>query len=74
MDREVAADNTAFMDEDADHNSDRAYFYRRAEQELSQAQRAESPEAVKAHYHLAGYYLDRVYGGNIEQRNQQPHD
>jgi hypothetical protein len=40
------------------------YLYRRAEQELQQAQRAEHPAAVKAHYVLAGYYLDKVYSDN----------
>ena len=38
------------------------YFYKRAEAELELAQRATRPEAVKAHYTLAGHYLDRVYG------------
>ena len=41
-------------------NSD--YFYERAETELKLAQSAEHPAVVKAHYLLAGYYLDRVYG------------
>jgi hypothetical protein len=41
---------------------DRSYFYERAEAELKLAQRATDPAAVKAHYQLAGYYLDRVYG------------
>ncbi|WP_267386073.1 hypothetical protein [Sphingomonas sp. GC_Shp_3] len=45
------------------------YLYRRAEQELEQAQRAAHPAAVKAHYVLAGYYLDQVYGGG-----EQPAD
>lgn len=58
----VAGDIDSGMSEDVEENPDRAYFYRRAEQELSRAQRAENPAAVKAHYHLAGYYLDRVYG------------
>lgn len=39
-----------------------AYLYQRAEQELELAQRSEHAAAVKAHYMLAGYYLDRVYG------------
>jgi hypothetical protein len=43
--------------------NDRSYFYERAEIELERAQRAAHPGAVKAHYLLAGYYLDRVYGG-----------
>lgn len=45
-----------------DHASDdKEYFYRRAESELEMAQRTIVPEAVKAHYTLAGYYLDKVY-------------
>ncbi len=42
-------------------NDDKEYYYRRAESELEMAQRTEIPEAVKAHYTLAGYYLDTVY-------------
>jgi hypothetical protein len=41
---------------------DKAYFYQRAEAELKLAQQAAQPAVVKAHYQLAGYYLDRVYG------------
>jgi len=42
-------------------DDDKEYYYRRAESELEMAQRTENPEAVKAHYTLAGYYLDKVY-------------
>ncbi len=49
---------------DFDDDPDRAYFYRRAEQELGQAERAENSGAVRAHYVLAGFYLDRVYGAD----------
>ncbi|HEU0066331.1 MAG TPA: hypothetical protein VFQ57_03725 [Sphingomonas sp.] len=41
---------------------DKRYFYHRAEAELERAQNAEHPSAVRAHYLMAGYYLDRVYG------------
>jgi hypothetical protein len=41
---------------------DSEYFYERAEAELKLAQTSEHPAVVKAHYLLAGYYLDRVYG------------
>ncbi len=44
--------------------SDREYFYRRAEAELKMAQSARDPNAVRAHYTLAGHYLDRAYGGH----------
>jgi len=39
----------------------REYLERRAEDELECAQRAEHPAAVKAHYELLGYYLNRLY-------------
>jgi hypothetical protein len=45
---------------------DTDYYYERAEAELEMAQKARQPEAVKAHYTLAGYYLDRVYGGESQ--------
>ena len=41
---------------------DSTYYYARAEAEIERAQSADHPAAVKAHYLLAGYYLDRVYG------------
>lgn len=41
---------------------DRSYYVRRAEAELALAQSAAHPAAMRAHYHLAGYYLDKVYG------------
>ncbi|MET0377241.1 MAG: hypothetical protein ABW128_23655 [Rhizorhabdus sp.] len=40
---------------------DRSYYIRRAEAELALAQSAAHPAAMRAHYHLAGYYLDKVY-------------
>jgi hypothetical protein len=43
-------------------SNDRDYHYQRAETELVRAQQATDPAAVKAHYLLAGYYLDRAYG------------
>lgn len=39
------------------------YYYRRAEAELARAQQADHPAAVRAHYILAGHYLDLTYGG-----------
>lgn len=39
-----------------------SYFYDRAEAELEAAQNADHPAAVRAHYLLAGHYLDRFYG------------
>ena len=43
---------------------DRQYFYKRAEAELTMAQAARNPAAVRAHYTLAEHYLDRVYSGD----------
>lgn len=43
--------------------NDDNYLYARAEAELNMARRAVAPEAVKAHYVLAGHYLDRFYQG-----------
>jgi hypothetical protein len=43
-------------------SDDQDYYLARAEQELELAQQSDHPEAVRVHYVLAGYYLDRVYG------------
>jgi hypothetical protein len=40
---------------------DLTYLERRAEEELELAQRSDCPGAVKAHYELAGLYLDRLH-------------
>ena len=40
----------------------RDYYQERAETELELAQTAGHANAVRAHYLLAGYYLDRVHG------------
>ena len=40
---------------------DKEYFRERAEAELGMAQAAGHPAAVRAHYVLAGLYLDRIY-------------
>jgi hypothetical protein len=34
------------------------------------AQRSTVPEAVKAHYMLAGYYLDHVYANGVGEHSQ----
>lgn len=44
----------------ADDEAD--YYERRAEAEIALAQRAEDSRAVQAHYQLANFYLDRIYG------------
>jgi hypothetical protein len=43
-------------------DSDQAYLEARAEAEIEAARSAAHPAAVRAHYLLAGYYLDRLYG------------
>jgi hypothetical protein len=40
---------------------DKAYFERRAEQEIELACISEETAAVSAHYELACAYLDRIY-------------
>ncbi|MEO7177694.1 MAG: hypothetical protein ABIW83_02510 [Allosphingosinicella sp.] len=42
---------------------DRLYFLKRAEAELELAQKAVNPAAVRAHYELAGLYLDLARTG-----------
>jgi len=37
------------------------YLQQRAEAELECAQNAAHPSAVRAHYELLGYYLNRLY-------------
>ncbi len=44
--------------------TDNDYLLERAEAELDLAQGATHERAVRAHYLLAGLYLDRVYGGS----------
>lgn len=41
--------------------ADKDYFERRAEAEIEAAQRASHAAVVRAHYELAGYYLDLVH-------------
>jgi hypothetical protein len=40
---------------------DRLYFQQRAEQEIRRAELADHPDAARAHYQLAGFYLDLVH-------------
>lgn len=40
---------------------DRLYFQERAEQEIRRAEQADHPDAARAHYQLAGFYLDLVH-------------
>lgn len=41
---------------------DKAYYHRRAEEEIARAQASNEAKIVSFHYHLAGFYLDRVFG------------
>jgi hypothetical protein len=50
-------------------DDEKSYFYTRAEAELKMAQRSDHP-AVKAHYTMAGHYLDKVYSSEPVQENQ----
>ena len=43
-------------------DEDVGYFYRRAEEELAMAQKAELRTVVNAHYQLASAYLERLAG------------
>jgi hypothetical protein len=52
----------AYLEAPMQSELDPNYLYYRAEEELELAQAAEHPAAVKAHYLLAGHYLDSFYG------------
>lgn len=43
--------------------AEKNYLLERAEAELDLANEARHRNVAYAHYHLAAYYLDRVYGG-----------
>lgn len=47
---------------------DKSYYLERAETQLELAQSSTHPDAVRAHYTLAGLYLDRVYGSSNVER------
>jgi len=48
---------------------DRAYFQKRAEEELELAQKAQDERAVRSHYQLAAYYLDLVHHHSLIDEN-----
>jgi hypothetical protein len=54
----------------AAHVADRLYLEERAEREIFLAQASDHPAVVRAHYLLAGYYLDRLYGQDNEPVNR----
>lgn len=43
---------------------DSDYYRGRAEAEIAAAHKAEKPEAMRAHYILAGHYLNRAHGAS----------
>jgi hypothetical protein len=43
-------------------DEDRAYYRRRAEEEVARACESGDARSVRLHYHLASFYLERVYG------------
>ena len=45
---------------------DSAWLEARAEAELGLAQAADHPAVVRAHYMMAGFYLDRLYNPEEE--------
>jgi hypothetical protein len=51
-------------------NDDKDYFRLRAEDEIARAQQAVHPDAVRSHYLLAGFYLDRAHRENAQARSQ----
>lgn len=52
--------------------SEEDYFHDRAEAQLKLAESAEHPRVARAHYLLAGYYLDRCYGGAEQGKPDNP--
>jgi hypothetical protein len=50
---------------------DKQYLEARAETEISLAQAAAHPAVVRAHYLLAGFYLDRLYCVGDDRADQQ---
>lgn len=48
-------------------SAERDYFLERAEAELDLANAAGHKRAAQAHYYLAGFYLDRAYGGTANE-------
>jgi hypothetical protein len=48
---------------------DKAYYYRRAEEEIARAQASTDERGASVHYHLAGYYLDRVFAPSGDDSN-----
>jgi hypothetical protein len=48
-------------------SAERHYFLERAEAELDLANEATQESAARAHYYLAGFYLDRAHSGTANE-------
>ena len=48
-------------------SAERHYFLERAEAELDLANEATQEHAARAHYYLAGFYLDRAHNGTANE-------
>lgn len=48
-------------------NDDRAYFERRAEEEIERARESDDPRSVAIHYALSELYLERVDAASGEE-------
>jgi hypothetical protein len=48
------------------------YYQERAEQELALAQQASHPQAARAHFVIAGEYLDRVHSSPFAPAKPPP--
>jgi hypothetical protein len=66
MPEEVRSGEAIMSDEEVMSDEDRAYYRRRAEEEVERACAAGDARSVRLHYHLASFYLERVYGGGGE--------
>jgi hypothetical protein len=51
---------------------DIAYYHARAEQELTLGQAARHEAAARAHFLIAGHYLDLVYSSPFAPRRPEP--
>ncbi|WP_420140083.1 hypothetical protein [Sphingomonas sp.] len=50
---------------------DQEYLQRRAEAELECARRASHPAAMRAHYLLLGYYLNKLFPGGDDVKQSR---
>lgn len=55
-------------------NDDRAYFERRAEQQIERARESDDPRSVAIHYALSELYLERVDAAREEEADADADD